>query len=1252
MEADELQMARRPFTAITAHILKSIPDTDCRLMGICPQNTRPENAILLVMPVCPPVTRPSTAAVSTHLRGQDDVTQMLQSINKRAHAVREACAKHNWYWDRDVDMPMPEEVADAAFKLQTDISIYYDQSHSTVRYASSRHTATIKERLSHKEGRLRGNLMGKRTNFSARTVISPDPFIDVEEVGVPISIATSMTVAERVNAHNMARLHKAVSIGAHKLGGAQSVITPKGIFQLSTDGARPAPRLQKDDIVERYIRNGDRALFNRQPSLHSHSMSAHVIRVMHGSTFRLNLAPTSAYNADFDGDEMNLHVPQSVSAHSEMQGLMLARRHLVGAKANKPVMGVVQDSLLGAHLLTAADTRLSRSEVGSILYRVHHPLPGKLLPPDPDGVADGEPYWNGTSVFSCLLPADFYLRRGGLHIERGCVISGQMDKSTLGMAHGGVLQTMVQDYGSDVAINFLSDVQRVAIQYITLRGFGVGISDCVLSSQGDQLVRKRIDDAIEHIEAISRAVDACPDVLTSREIENGMSRVLGQVLLQTGGIVEQDIDPSNRIRQMGKAGSKGNAVNLSQILGAVGQNTVGGARIGLGDTCRLSCHGDGPEWSTIGKHGFVANSYMLGLTPVECFHHARGGREGLVDTAVKTATTGYFQRRCVKAVENFVTTYTGAVVSGEGAVLQYAYGGDGQDAAHLEKVSIQPLLQLTKAEMRKRMVRNRADAVGKSECETLCTLLKRVIRRQQSVLRPTLDANAHVPMDPGRVFARACYMNGGARLTSKRIQQEVNELCSRIRAATVHPMTLLVYETLIRWHFGSHCVMPHMSSQGFEWALGFLFEAVQRAVVSPGEAVGILAAQSVGELTQLTLNTFHLAGVCSVNQTLGIPRFKELVDLTRNSRTPVMQITLAAHIPYEEAERIAHGYVQLTLHDVMCSMRTLDELDDEWALFVDLNQTFHPHSWGRPCQMAEIGLHRAALAERQLTPGDLCTRLDRLWTDDGTLAGRVRFVPCDSQRPQWAILMCVYEHKHEGAKGAKGVKGAEGAKGAEEPPCVPSLVDAIGDIENTVLFGIQGISACAIERANEQARPGTIAHETLEPPGVVITTAGSCLEQALSLPDIDPERTYSNDPHEIYELYGVEAAAHVLYHEFVRTLSYDGNYVNYRHILLLVDFMTHNGTLVPLSRFGINRLKRGVLQRCSFEEVTDMLENAGFFGETDAMNGVSQSVITGAKVSLALGTIAVWIPIGWYQGINERLVSTFRPKNPKLDRVG
>jgi DNA-directed RNA polymerase II subunit RPB1 len=478
-----------------------------------------------------------------------------------------------------------------------------------------------------------------------------------------------------------------------------------------------------------------------------------------------------------------------------------------------------------------------------------------------------------------------------------------------------------------------------------------------------------------------------------------------------------------------------------------------------------------------------------------------------------------------------------------------------------------------------------------------------------------------------RIFERAAYMRGAGdvddpALSRASVHARVHAVCARIAGLTASPDALLPYLVAIRFSFRSANACASLREVGFVWALGEMYESAKRALVHPGKSVGVLAAQSVGEpLTQLTLNTFHLSGVSSIHQTQGIPRFKELVDMTKNGKAEVMAVSLLPDVSREEAERLAESWVQTTLLDVGAFVRSSSNPGEGGAAGLDraaqarlqMALIFDPPPAGLDhVVMAEqFVFNKDVMVARSITLEDMRRAVQGKWDAAERAASPAvpvhgRFATFEQPDTTWRLLLCCYtlgEH-------------------AADADVRRRLLDQLNLVAKQRLFGLEGVSATAVQPTDSGGpddQEPTVLDVNVPARGHVITTAGTCLEDVVAIEHVDADLTYGSDVHEMYALYGIEAAAHLLYSEFFRTLSYDGNYINSRHLLMLVDFMTHTGALIPLSRFGINRLQRGVLQRCSFEEATDMLENAGFFGEADHMNGVSQSVIAGAPVKFGTG---------------------------------
>jgi DNA-directed RNA polymerase II subunit RPB1 len=547
------------------------------------------------------------------------------------------------------DVAITAELVERINRLQFEVFTYMNnnirgQKQSTQR--SGAPTKSLTDRLRGKDGRIRGNLMGKRVDFSARSVITPDAVMDVDQVGIPHHVAMCLTVPERVTNDNIESLTRRIVNGPTHIFGAENVITANGItINLENCENRDKIRLQYGWVVERFLTDNDVVIFNRQPSLHKVGMMGHRVKLMPGNTFRLNLCCANPYNADFDGDEMNLHVPQSPAAIADVVTLMMVPTQIISPQANRPVMGIVQDSLLGAHLLSCNDVLLDRQ---TACHVIAHAMYAKRELPPPAIVRPKE-LWTGKQMLSLILPETLYLgsmpsstdltsHGKRVIVRRGMIVCGELRKNTLGTSAGGFVDVLYRQFGSVVTVRWMSDIQRLVNSWLMLRGFSVGVSDCVLSHKGEERVRERIETAMRYADELVREF-ATEDTAEASLLEGTVVKILSKCLMQTGGIVDEELDESNAIRKMVNAGSKGTPINLSQICGCVGQQSVEGRRVFAekgGRTLSFFEHQD----STLAGHGFVENSYALGLNAYEYFYHAMGGREGLVDTAVKTATTG------------------------------------------------------------------------------------------------------------------------------------------------------------------------------------------------------------------------------------------------------------------------------------------------------------------------------------------------------------------------------------------------------------------------------------------------------------------------------------------------------------------------------------------------------------------------------------------------------------------------------------
>ena len=674
--------------------LERIPDEQLFLLGINFVVARPEWMILTALPVPPVTVRPSITLESGD-RSEDDLTHKLVDVLRINQRLQE---------NRDSGAPQLI-VEDLWELLQYHITTYFDNQTSGIppaRHRSGRPLKTLAQRLKGKEGRFRSNLSGKRVNFSARTVISPDPYISINEVGVPVPIAMELTVPMRVNEFNIEQARVFVSRGPDLHPGANYVIRPDGQRLRITDRNKDTllEKVVVGYVVERHLMDGDIVLFNRQPSLHRMSMMGHEVRVMDGKTFRINLPVCPPYNADFDGDEMNLHCIQGEEARAEARIIMRVQEHILSPRFGGPVIGAIHDHISGCFLMTHKRRLFDSEEALHILSRTSYT--GPLPEPNEIGT-NGVEYWSGKKIFSLILPdglnieypsaiftteeeseeEDSYVRIVCDEEGRSQLISGPIDEKSIGAFKGKLVEKIVRDHGTDRGRQFLDDATRVAITAISLMGFSTGIDEEDIPEEAKQRISETLDDAEVRVDEIVQSynagvLDSLPGRSLKETLEVEVMRTLGRARDKAGQIASRYLGLKNSAVIMARSGARGSMLNLSQMSGSIGQQAVRGERIQRGYHGRTLPHFKVNDLGAQAK-GFVKSSYKRGLRPTEYFFHSMGGREGLVDTAVRTSRSGYMQRRLINALEDLKVLPDRTVRNTSGVIIQFRYGEDGVD---------------------------------------------------------------------------------------------------------------------------------------------------------------------------------------------------------------------------------------------------------------------------------------------------------------------------------------------------------------------------------------------------------------------------------------------------------------------------------------------------------------------------------------------------------------------------------------------
>jgi len=1279
---DEQEARKMELTAERAHrIVKAISDEDCTKLGFNPQYARPDWMILTVLPVPPPQVRPSIRMEGTGGRGEDDLTVKLMDIMRANKALREH-EKNG----------APNHIQlQLARLLQYHLATFIDnlipgQEPATTR--TGRPLKSISQRLKGKEGRIRGNLMGKRVDFSARTVITPDPNLAIDEVGVPRSIARNLTYPELVTPFNIQKLTELVNNGPTDLPGARYIIRSDG---LRVDLSKPHAQkhLQYGYKVERHVQDGDIVLFNRQPSLHKMSIMSHRIRIMPYSTFRMNLSVTTPYNADFDGDEMNLHVMQTMETRAEAQEIMSVPRCIVSPQSNKPVMGIVQDTLLGSRGFTRRDTFLERDMVMNLVMHLDSfsgqlPVPAILKP---------RPLWTGKQITSMCLPKVNLYRLANGHpdeeedelsvgdtrvvIEEGELICGMLDKKSLGTSGGSLIHVAWNEYGPPSARAFIGVWQRVVNYWIVNRGYSIGIGDTIADAKTMDDIVQTIDSSKKEVKALvekaqNNQLECQPGRTMIESFENNVNQVLNKARDTAGTRAQKSLKETNNVKNMVTTGSKGSFINISQMIACVGQQNVEGKRIPYGFLNRTLPHFTkddyGPE-----SRGFVENSYLRGLTPQEFFFHAMGGREGLIDTAVKTAETGYIQRRLVKSMEDIMVKYDGTIRNSLGEVLQFLYGEDGMDAVALEHGKISHI-GIPESRLRAQHEHQfddpnygrehgrpngkpwlapgladelRRDAGAK---EGLRQEFEQLLEDRRILTDPRLGpfaakkAEPPVPVNLNRLIGNAkktfkINMNAPSELKPLDIVHKVKGLLSKLDVVVgddnlskeAQFNATYNFFAMVRSTLSSKKVLSEhrLSPQAFDWLIGEIEDRFLQHRVQPGEMVGALAAQSIGEpATQMTLNTFHYAGVSSKNVTLGVPRLKEIINVSKKPHTPSLTVYLKKEYAHDSEAAKA---VQATLeHTTLLTVTTMTEIwfdpiqpsEAERATVVEEDEDFVKSYYEMPDEEIDISrispwvlrveLDREAMSDKSLSMEDITERIAQEY---GT--GELHVI-CNDDNADKLVLRVRIVNDGPAQKG-------QGDDGDDEEDYIFLKKIETAMLSEMTLRGVEGIRRVFMREPKlDGIDPVTGAairyHEWLLDTEGVNLHAVMCADRR-----VDDTRTTSNDIVEIIRVLGVEAVRQALLGELRSVIEFDGSYVNYRHLAMLCDVMTYRGHILAVTRHGINRVESGALMRCSFEETVDILMEASAYSECDHVRGVSENIMLGQLAPLGTGLFSLYL---------------------------
>ena len=1242
-------------------IFSRITDEESNILGFPRNINKPENLICTVFPVPPPAVRPSVRN-DTGQRCEDDLTHKLCDIVKTNNTLKTKIEKG----------VNKEQIDYWTVLLQYHLSTFIDNKIPGIPQAkqrTGRPLRSISERLKSKEGRIRGNLMGKRVDFSARSVITPDPCISINQLGVPIKIAMNLTYPEKVNKYNRVKLLKLIKNGPDNYPGAKYIRKANQDYRTIRLKNLDIDTITVDDndIVDRHMMDGDFILFNRQPSLHKMSMMSHEVKVMPYDTFRLNPAVTPSYNADYDGDEMNLHLPQSVQTENELRMLSNVTSQIISPRESKPIISVVQDVTLGLYRITKENSMLTEKQVFNLLM-TNNKFNG--IVPNPIYVDEKIKKWNGRQILSEILPSNLNVinqnnqydedKSGNdkdnlIVIENGNIKQGIFDKKIYQDRTNGLVHILFNDNGQEEARHLFDNTQKLICNWLVYSGFSVGISDLVISKDIDNEMKDVINDMKKNVYDIIRKVHENSYENNSfdsnkQNFENEVNKLLNDARNKVGKIALKNITDDNRMVNMIKSKSKGNPVNIAQMLSTLGQQNVDGKRIPDGYNDRSLPHytkyDDGPE-----SRGFVENSFINGLTPQEFYFHAMGGREGLIDTAVKTSETGYIQRKLIKSMEDCKINYDLTVRNATGSIIQFLYGEDGMSATKLENQSLK-FINMDKVQLEEHYLFREDDIIKNIFRKNIFDKLT----KDTKWVGRCLEYYKSVIDDREYLITKVFNNKNDTRLlypiSIKRIITNAKNLFHTKKTRTdLHPDDILniidnltdelylnknnkgnkLLNIILKMSLApKDIILNHrLNKLSLEYVVNEIKKKFMESIAHPSEMVGVVAAQSIGEpCTQITLNTFHSAGISSASQTVrGVPRIKELLSNSKNIKGPSTKVYINNDVnkDYDKCKSILNLLETTYINDIIKSSAIYyDKNDEETTIdndseFLKLYKIFE-----EDCNVTSPWLLRFVFDKEKMyhlgiNMQDIYYKIKKHYDE---------YIECyfsDDNSDELIFRIKLINNEKNNL--------------IDENDIITELKALEQNIiENIIIKGVEGIKkVILLEDKDSKYDSKNGVFENNEE--WYMETNGNNLLEILIQKNVDSNRTISNDVNEVYETLGIEAARQVLLNEINEVLEGEG--VNFRHLSLLVDTMTNRGALLSIDRHGINRSDIGPFAKCSFEETSDMLIKAGMFGEYDKVNGVSANIMLGQIPPCGTGDTEILIDEEKLMNIEENEIEKY-----------
>jgi DNA-directed RNA polymerase II subunit RPB1 len=997
----------------------------------------------------------------------------------------------------------------------------------------------------------------------------------------------------------------------------------------------------------------------------------------------------------FDGDEMNLHMPQDPEAESELKNLAAVPYQIISPANNAAIIGIYQDSMLGSYQFTRENIEFTQKDAMNLLMMFNRVNVDGLRKNRDEKVSNFE-------ILSQILPPmslkvknkqyDSEKEKSDtsnnvIEIINGKYIRGQMDKGILGSGTKGLIHRVCNDFGNMASAQFVDDLQNIVTEYMKQSAFSVGISDLITDSKTNEKIISIITDKKTDVKNLIDQIQI--GVLENNsgksneeEFETKVNNILSKAQNDAGREALKSLSKDNRFVIMFNAGSKGSEINIQQMTACLGQQNVDGKRIPYGFEHRTLPHYTKYDDSAIAR-GFVESSYINGLSPQELFFHAMGGRIGLIDTAVKTSTTGYIQRRLIKGLEDLMVNYDMTIRTNKNKVVQFSYGEDSIDTIKVENQEL-PIVEMSIQDIYSHYAliddKNKSKAMSgmfiksaysrqkKQEAEITekCQYyIEFMIQSRNEIVKNVFNNKSDKIVRLPVAFAYIIQNIIGQQGINKNSLVDITMLeafnmiedCFSKLEKIVFAVPTKLFKVLFYYYLSPKDLL--LNKRFNKNALDILLETIilsyKRAIVAPGEMVGMIAAQSIGEpTTQMTLNTFHFAGVASKsNVTRGVPRIEEILSLSASIKNPSLTIYLNQddQTDKDKANTIQYMIEHTNLEEIVKNVQICFDPDDLNTLISEDKETMSQYrefeNMIDSCldnEMSEdsekskwvirMEMDPEAMLEKNITMDDINFTLNNTYKEELSCV----YSDYNSDKLVFRIRMNNIL-KNSSGKGAKKAK-LNPLDQSDQIYILKNFQDQL--LNGIILRGVKKINKVILRKIKDNLveKGGAYKKEDIW----VLDTIGTNLLDVLGLNYIDSKRTISNDIIEIFDILGMEAARQSIYNEISEVLEFDGSYVNAHHMGLLCDRMTCSHKLISIFRHGINNDDIGPIAKASFEETPEMFLKAARHAELDNLRGISSNVMCGQEGLFGTASFQIVLDINEMIKLEEKYKFEYQDK--------